>query len=826
VNRESLSKFDSLLRSTILATIAVPLLLIASCSDSSGDPTPEQDATTDVADESQDTTADDSAGPDDLLATFDVTERSGLTRLDAFVQVSVPFERGLVPAPFDVVVSDQGQRVPTRVKVLSRWPDGTARWLSLGFKTSFAGYATRGFRVLAGAPEEYEPSLSLPAIQLQLRDENGPRAFTLSHGSDEDDGQLRVTSRISVETENRARLTVEITQLDGDNAWNELVLEVARGEGEVTGDAGDGAMTDGDWTVAVTHPVDRGPVSIESDNEHMRFHIYPASLPAFPADEGFHVSREFVFEQGDQLESLAQRIAHPLRASLDFDYLDSTDAAGDLAPASASLDAAIESSRESLTQQMLLVPANRGLVAFGDFYDRSHGGAYLGYLLQEYDPATTFFLHYLRTGDAESFDIGMIMANQYADSLSAEGASFQHRATLHSIRGQVGKAAAERLRSLWRDEADEPASDFEILEFMGEEYGDTVTNGVQEVLDAVAGDSLAEREVLISDWIGFELAESAEQDLLNELEESAPPDDGIMARLDAIDDRLVERLQSGNAAPIDMARLYHSANALQNLELPSLDDSFRPYFQRYGGDWSVANFPAFHRYNVPNEAKRHQGGHSLIEMVVWAYLLSGDDRLFDWAMAAADYHTEGGLTARGLDAVEGQVDREDPIFVRNIGWPLINMLALRTLTTGREQDRDELLEETIEAVVERLLELPPEDYQGTIHAAVVGEGLARYHREYGGDEVLDYLIDLVEYWATNRWNADQGGFLYQATDPDTVFTSLSLLFSYPLAYAATQADNPLLADRLSTITAGFEEHTYAKSFAMAYRNTQRVAGLE
>jgi len=66
-------------------------------------------------------------------------------------------------------------------------------------------------------------------------------------------------------------------------------------------------MTDGDWTVAVTHPVDRGPVSIESDNEHMRFHIYPASLPAFPADEGFHVSREFVFEQGDQLESLGAR---------------------------------------------------------------------------------------------------------------------------------------------------------------------------------------------------------------------------------------------------------------------------------------------------------------------------------------------------------------------------------------------------------------------------------------------------------------------------------------------------------------------------------------
>lgn len=826
MNKASLFKFNSLLRSTILATLVLPLVAFASCSDSGGDQTPDQDTILDGIDESQDTPAEDSSGPDDLLATFEVTERSGRTRLDAYVHASLPFEEGLIPAPFDVVVSDQGRRVPTRVHVLSRWSDGTARWLAVGFRTSFAGGATRSFRVLAGTPEDYAPSVFLPAIQLQVRDQNGQHEFALSDGTDEENGQLRVTSRVSVETENRARLTVEITQLEGDNAWNELVLEVVRGDGEVTGDAGDGAMTDGDWTVAVTHPVDRGPVSIESDNEFMRFHIYPASLPPHAADEGFHVSRDFVFEGGNQLESLAQRLAHPLRTSFTFDYLENTGAVGDLAPGSTSLDDAIEVSREALAQQMLLVPDNRGLVAFGDFYDRTHGGAYLGYLLQEYDPATTLFLHYLRTGDHESFDIAMIMANQYADSLSPEGGSFQHRATIHSIRGQVGRVAAERLRALWRDEPDEPASDFEILEFMELEYGVGAIDGVREVLDSVAGDSLAQRETLVSDWIGFELAESAEDDLLSELDEPSPPEDGIIARLDAIDDSLVGRLQTGNAAPIDMARLYHSANLLQQLDLPSLDDSFRPYFQRYGGDWSVANFPAFHRYNVPNEAKRHQGGHSLIEMVVWGYLLSGDERLYDWAMAAADYHTAGGLTARGLETVQDQVDRDDRVFARNIGWPLINMLTLRLLTTGRDQDRDAALEVAIQSILEALMELPPEDYQGTIHAAVVGEGLARYHREYGGDDVLEYLINLVEYWATSRWNAEQGGFLYQADDPETVFQALSLLFSYPLSYAATQADNPLLADRLETITAEFEEYTYAKSFAMAYRNAQRIQTVE
>ena len=82
-----------------------------------------------------------------------VREPDGIPRAHWPLTFSVPLARGALSAGASLVVRDEtGGALPVQTRPLSRWPDGSVRWLQVDTQVDLRARQTRGLRVEAGTP--------------------------------------------------------------------------------------------------------------------------------------------------------------------------------------------------------------------------------------------------------------------------------------------------------------------------------------------------------------------------------------------------------------------------------------------------------------------------------------------------------------------------------------------------------------------------------------------------------------------------------------------------------------------------------------------------
>jgi len=82
---------------------------------------------------------------------LDVTESLGVARTQWPVTAGVPFAQGSMPDVAALHLSEDGRPLPVQARVLSRWPDGSARWALLDWQVDLAPGQRRHFTVDPGA---------------------------------------------------------------------------------------------------------------------------------------------------------------------------------------------------------------------------------------------------------------------------------------------------------------------------------------------------------------------------------------------------------------------------------------------------------------------------------------------------------------------------------------------------------------------------------------------------------------------------------------------------------------------------------------------------
>ena len=89
------------------------------------------------------------------LAELQVSEHDGVARRAFPVTGGIPLARGLARAADALVLLDaDGRPLDMQAEVLSRWGDGSARWILLDFQVDLQPTETRVFQLVAGCPSE------------------------------------------------------------------------------------------------------------------------------------------------------------------------------------------------------------------------------------------------------------------------------------------------------------------------------------------------------------------------------------------------------------------------------------------------------------------------------------------------------------------------------------------------------------------------------------------------------------------------------------------------------------------------------------------------
>lgn len=759
-------------------------------------------------------------GSANLPVSFTVTERSGVARPDGLLMTGIPLAAGAVSKTSELGVTAAGHAVPAAIEPAAWWADGSLRWVTLRLPVALRADETKTFRLEreTGRPSA-APEAFLPQASLVVTTDQGTQRFEIRPGLRRTTDGLAVRVDVEALTKDRTRLRVGVAQVGPDRTWRAITVELDAA-GDVKTAASGGAIRRGALSAVVRHAAERGPKALEPTDRGVALHLYPRSAPPFPADRGFHVSHEIILERDADPDELDRRVAKPLRIGLPAGYVHATRAmglAGAPTAAGQSFDAGVQASHRDLLAAMRK-PENRGWTTWGDFYDGKSGMAYAGYLNQEYDPATALFLQYARRGDPVALDTALVMARQYADNgVSLAGGCFQHRATSDAFFGQLIKALAHAMRTKWRGREDTPMGDARLLNAAERDVGEKARKYLGKVLGDCRATSLAEREMVATEAGAAKIIERVRERASNS--------------------QVIAQLRRGAQEPArfgvslkNLAGHILKQPAIKRFGLGDPDAVFAPFWRRYGGSWE--RFPRFHSWEGPRTNTAHTGGHSLVEMLVWGSLWSGDPWLRDTALRVARHHAVDGLAKKTIDGIEWQLKQRDrEVGSRELGWPLINLLAAEVLTERTEPDLDRAVKRSIDQLVATILAVPIDDHEGGLHVGVVSEALARHHESRDGEQVLGYLVRLTRHWSDRYWDSARAAVHYQKNEkraPNFPAQLLNGLCAYGITYAAWKSGDEQLCRRSREILAGIQKlgpTDYAKAFGQVYRNSQRALDL-
>ena len=103
-----------------------------------------------------------------------VTNTGSSDALAAPVSAGIPFKRGALHDPSSLALEAAGEAAPLQATCLSRWPDGTCRWVLCDFRTDAA----------VGASAEYalKENVGNPAPADPVTVAEGASSVTLSNG--------------------------------------------------------------------------------------------------------------------------------------------------------------------------------------------------------------------------------------------------------------------------------------------------------------------------------------------------------------------------------------------------------------------------------------------------------------------------------------------------------------------------------------------------------------------------------------------------------------------------------------------------------------------
>ncbi len=738
-------------------------------------------------------------------APFTVENRAGRHVRAAIVQGGIPFAPGAVRDPGVLTVrAADGTRLPTQARALSFWEDGSARWvLVTSHVSNLAPGAKPSFTLTADAsaprPAAKTAASVFPrGVEFVLVDQRGRAPFVSGSGTSIDAGPLMIETRFSGTLAGRERATesaltvasfpelravryrFSIRQLANGGEWKQLTAVVPHARAFVYQQKEMGA---------VVRAQEEGSTEI----------VFVGSRE--PVDRGVARSWEVWGFDGDP-----GPFVRPLRPVPPPRYTLATGAAGRIAAeVPERWQKTFDQSVRAIFEKRDANPRNFGWRNYGDFFDREHGLAYYGYLNQEYDPSTALWIAYARTGRLEYFDQAESLADFFRDMcLGPEGGTYQHRATVDAAYATVVFTISSHLETKIKSAPGYKPTPDGLAIAIASAYGEKTGRKAKQLVDAMPA---------------TEAFETRQQRLIHQLANSV---------LKSEEDRLKKKMEKRSQAEVDrvtlkdMMTFYAQSADLQQLGYRNVDEAFAPFFRRYGGSWE--NFPAFHVDILPDPGKAHTGSHSLLEMLVWAYEMTGDESYREAALRATRYHLDV-LVPFVLETYGGSQDK--PVESRNVGWPLINLMAAWEITEYRDPDLHREIRAAAGKLARALTRVPVGRHQGGIHAGVSLEALCRYHEKTGDAGCARYITELARFWATSQWSADKNAFNITTNEPGTADASMTGLLLYGMAYANHLAPDAQLRTAIEKATKSLEPEStnYAKRFGQLYRSTPRAFAL-
>jgi len=741
-----------------------------------------------------------------FLTTLSVENYSSNIQKIILVQGGIPFAQGIVKdvKSLELLDSVDAQRgsIPLQARAIAFWQDGSIKWAELTFVAKDLNGHERRTWILninkeSGSKNNNFVTARLPeGLVFELEDIKGGAIFVAEQNKevfsgfvcsekiyygyfkdrkDMTEGRISVTYFPEL---NAFRYRFKIKQLVDGQTWHSLkailphrIIRVHRAK-EL-------------HTVVKSIADDKSEVIFFRDKEAV--------------DRG--VGRQWEFWAYINPELFQSETVRPRFSPR---YLNETQALGRLAESvSLPWEAEFEESVSKVIKKRDLDPKNFGWLSFGDFFDREHSVDYSGYINQEYDQAIAFFHAYFRTGNERYLTYAEDLASFYRDMcISPEGGSYQHRATKQVAFTHVINILSDGIKDKLTNKPARPSYKWLITEFR-ELFGNKAVKLLQEKQHDIDIQPVDKRVDYACRLIAMRLFEAKEKQIINKFDKRFEDSDPITLLYKFF---------------VELSK----DKQIKSLGFSDAKADFRSFFERYGGSWS--NFPSFHLDNYPDFEKRHSGGHSLIEMVVLAYFLTGDESYSEVALTFAEHQLKF-VIPNAIETIKKQINTDANIYSRTLGWPLINLLSLWSLTQYQREDLHERVSVAVGDLISVFMSVPYTKTQGSIHAGIVLEGLCRYHEMTHDDAVLEYIVDFASYWSKTQWNGKEKAFLYHRDQKKPAWHGMTGLVLYGLAYANYLSFDESLEKRVHEAVVALESaktSSYAKTFAMLYRSTSRA----
>ena len=732
----------------------------------------------------------------------------------ALVQGGFPFSEGMVHGPDSLQLVDAtGARIPFQARPLGFWPDGTVKWAELTFiLTDFQGGENRVLQLRASGPgsgkDEAAAAENPPTeVVFELTVPGSAHGFVVDMKEELYRGPLCVETRYSgsfADMREQTAAEMWITDFPSIRATRYRVSAKQLTNGGVW----QGLRFSAPYSHLCIHrEKELGARIAEGGNGRSVAVLF--SGKAEPVDCG--VGRTWEIWGFEDAGLFAGR---PVRPRFSPEYLYETHAMGRFVVSSApEWPRVFEESVHQVYALRDAEPRNFGWRSFGDFFDRrpNTGLAYMGYVSQEYDPATALLLGgFARTGDMAYSDKAEDLANGFRDMcVSPEGGIYQHRATIHAGEAYVIDIISEGLlRKLQEQASYKPTPEgvaASLHALYGEGLGD-IRSGVVEIFGHAPGQRFEDKLAYVAKIFCGNLLDMAVDRVKEQYANVTPEEEAKLQKTFTVR---------------WMFEIYAKDELIRQLGFDDVDKDLQPFFARYGGSWD--DFPAFHVDIHPDSDKRHQGGHSLVEMLVRVYFLTGNECLRSTALAVARHQIDF-VCPLAIRQNQISLKSQKYIHTRQLSWPLIGLVSLWELTEHRDPELHDRVKDMARQLAYQIAANPIDIHEGGIHAGVGMESLARYHEMTRDPRIEEYLVKWARYWAQTQWDPGRG-FRYRRDKEGTGDAALTGLILYGLVYAHDCAPDPGLKERVLAayhLIEGTGSGSYAKSCAMMYRSTPRA----